>query len=104
MDHAQLLALIAALSGAPDSDRFAAIRAEAANPNAIVRIEACPRPLPPNEIEGVSLLCGRVNVPEDRSKVGGKIIPLAFAVLRATSRFLEADPVVYLQGGPGAAQ
>ncbi len=103
MDHAQILALIAALSGAPESDRFATIRAEAAKPNSIVRIEACPRPLPANEIEGVSLLCGRVNVPEDRSKAGGKIIPLAFAVLRATSRFPEANPVVYLQGGPGGS-
>jgi pimeloyl-ACP methyl ester carboxylesterase len=103
MDHAQILALIAALSGAPESDRFATIRAEAAKPNASVRIEACPRPLPANEIEGVSLLCGRVNVPEDRSKAGGKVIPLAFAVLRATSSFPEKDPVVYLQGGPGGS-
>lgn len=103
MDHAQILALIAALSGAPESDRFAGIRAEAAKPNAIVRIEACPRPLPANEIEGVSLLCGRVSVPEDRSKAGGKVIPLAFAVLRATSSFPEKDPVVYLQGGPGGS-
>lgn len=94
MDHAQLLALIAALSGELESDRFATIRAEAAKPNAIVRIEACPRPLPAHEIEGVSLLCGRVNVPEDRSKAGGKVIPLAFAVLRATSSFPEKDPVV----------
>lgn len=103
MDHAQILALIAALSGAPESDRFATIRAEAAKPNAIVRIEACPRPLPAHEIEGVSLLCGRVNVPEDRSKESSKVIPLAFAVLKANSHFPESDPVVYLQGGPGGS-
>lgn len=103
MDHAQILALIAALSGAPEVDRFASLRAEAARPGATVSVEPCPRPLPASEIEGVSLLCGRVKVPEDRSKPGGKAIPLAFAVLKATSRFPEADPVVYLQGGPGGS-
>lgn len=103
MDHAKLLALIAALSGDPETDRFAALRAEATKPGSHVRIEACPRPLPANEIEGVSLLCGRVNVPEDRSQSGGKVIPLAFAVLRSTSHFPETDPVVYLQGGPGGS-
>jgi pimeloyl-ACP methyl ester carboxylesterase len=103
MEHAQILALIAALSGTPDVDPFATLRSEAAKPNAMVSIEPCPRPLPAHEIEGVSLLCGRVSVPEVRSKSGGKTIALAFAVLKATSRFPEADPVIYLQGGPGGS-
>jgi pimeloyl-ACP methyl ester carboxylesterase len=103
MDHAHILALIAALSGTLEIDSFALLRAEAAKPDAVVSIEPCPRPLPANDIEGVSLLCGRVKVPEDRSKSGGKTIPLAFAVLKATSRFPEADPVIYLQGGPGGS-
>ncbi|MCZ8041783.1 MAG: alpha/beta hydrolase [Beijerinckiaceae bacterium] len=103
MDHAQILALIAALSGTPEVDPFALLRAAAARPDAVVSVEACPRPLPANEIEGVSLLCGRVKVPEDRSKPGSRTIPLAFAVLQATSRFPEADPVIYLQGGPGGS-
>jgi pimeloyl-ACP methyl ester carboxylesterase len=103
MDHAQLLALIAAISGTPSGDAFAPLRAEAARAGSAVSIEACPRPLPTNEIEGVTLLCGRVKVPEERAKPGSKTIPLAFAVLKATSRFPEADPVVYLQGGPGGS-
>jgi pimeloyl-ACP methyl ester carboxylesterase len=103
MDHAQILALVAALSGAPADDPFGPLRAQAAKPDSLVSIEACPRPLPANEIEGVSLLCGRVKAPEDRSKSGGKTVSLAFAVLKATSRFPEADPVVYLQGGPGGS-
>jgi pimeloyl-ACP methyl ester carboxylesterase len=103
MDHAQILALIAALSGSPAADPFAPLRAEAAKPGAVVSIESCPRPLPAHEIEGMSLICGRVKVPEERAKTGGKSIPLAFAVLKATSRFPEADPVVYLQGGPGGS-
>lgn len=36
MDHAQILALIAALSGAPAKDPFAALKAEAAKPGAVV--------------------------------------------------------------------
>lgn len=103
MDHAQILALIAALSGTPEVDPFAPLRAAAAKPDAVVSVEPCPRPLPAHEIEGVSLLCGRVKVPEDRTKPGGRTLPLAFAVLKATSRFPEADPVIYLQGGPGGS-
>jgi pimeloyl-ACP methyl ester carboxylesterase len=97
------LALISALSGTPEGDPFAALRAAAAKPDAVVNVEPCPRPLPALEIEGVSLLCGRVKIPEDRTKPGGRTIPLAFAVLKATSRFPEADPVIYLQGGPGGS-
>jgi pimeloyl-ACP methyl ester carboxylesterase len=103
MDHAHILALIGALSGAPEADPFAPLRAAAARPDALVSVEPCPRPLPAHEIEGVTLLCGRVKVPEDRSKPGGKAIPLAFAVLKATSRYPQADPVIYLQGGPGGS-
>lgn len=103
MDHAQILALIASLSGPPSPDPFLSLRAASQQPNAVVSLEACPRPLPVNEIEGVSLICGRVKVPEDRSKPGGRTVSLAFAVLKATSRYPEADPVIYLQGGPGGS-
>lgn len=101
MDHAQILALIAALSGAPESDPFAALKAEAARPGTVLTVEACPRPLPVGEIEGQTLLCGRVKVPEDHNQPGGKTISLAFGVMKARSRFPAADPLVYLEGGPG---
>ena len=103
MDHAQILALIATLSGAPQSDAFAGLRAEAGKQGAKVSIEACPRPLPSGEIEGVSFICGRVKVPEDRANPGSKMLPLAFAIYKATSRYPEPDPLVYLQGGPGGS-
>lgn len=103
MDHAQILALIAALAGTPASDPFAALRAEAQKPDAVVSLAACPRPLPSGEIEGVTFICGHVKVPEDRAKAGGKMLPLAFAIYKATSRYPEADPLVYLEGGPGGS-
>ncbi len=103
MDHAQILALIASLSGTPSPDPFLGLRTASQQPNAVVSIEACPRPLPVNEIEGVSLICGRVKVPEERSKIGGRQVALNFAVLRASTGYSEPDPVVYLEGGPGGS-
>lgn len=103
MDHAQILALIASLSVTPSPDPFAALRAASQQQNAIIAIQACPRPLPSTDIEGMTILCGAVQVPEERNKVGGKTLPLNFAILRATSRYPEADPVVYLEGGPGGS-
>jgi pimeloyl-ACP methyl ester carboxylesterase len=101
MDHAQILALIAALSGTPSNDPFAGLKAEAAKPGAVVSIEACPRPYPAGEIEGVTLICGHVKVPEDPAKPDGKMLPLAFGIFKTTSLFPEPDPLVYLHGGPG---
>lgn len=101
MDHAQILALIAALSGPPSNDPFAGLKAEAARPRTVVSIEACPRPFPPGEIEGVTLICGHVKVPEDPAKPDGKMLPLAFGIFKTTSLFPEPDPLVYLHGGPG---
>ncbi len=103
MDHAQILALIAALSGPPSHDPFAGLKAEAARPGTVVSIEACPRPFPAGEIEGVTLICGRVKVPEDPAKPDGKMLPLAFGIFRTTSLFPEPDPLVYLEGGPGGS-
>lgn len=103
MDTAQLLAFIASLSGDPAPEAFAAVRAAAGRPEAVVAVAPCPRPLPTNEIEGVTILCGTVKVPEERDKVGGRELPLSFAILRATSRYAEPDPVVYLEGGPGGS-
>ena len=96
MDHAQLIALLAALSGAPDSP---------APPPAgnVVSVQPCPRPLPVDEIEGKTIVCGTVSVAEELAKPGGKKIALSYAILKSSSRYPEADPLVYLQGGPGGS-
>ncbi|MFZ4807024.1 MAG: hypothetical protein ACOYLQ_07185 [Hyphomicrobiaceae bacterium] len=64
--------MIASLSGTPSTDPFADLRAIAQRPGAAIAIHACPRPLPANEIEGVTIICGDVKVPEERSKAGGR--------------------------------
>ena len=68
MDHAQILALIAGLSGTPSPDPFAALRSSAQQPNAVIAIQPCPRPLPTKDIEGTTIICGAVQVPEERGK------------------------------------
>jgi pimeloyl-ACP methyl ester carboxylesterase len=44
--------------------------------------------------------CGTVAVPEDRSRPGGRTIPLAFVVVPA-ERAAAADPIFLIAGGPG---
>jgi pimeloyl-ACP methyl ester carboxylesterase len=56
----------------------------------------CPFPSGRERIE-----CGRVVVPEDRTKPTGRAIRLAVAILRSHSADPAPDPVVYLAGGPG---
>ena len=47
-----------------------------------------------------SARCGKVRVPEDRNKTGGRELDIHFAVLPA-SGMAKNDPIVFLPGGPG---
>jgi len=47
--------------------------------------------------------CGRLEVPEDRSKPGGRRIEIFAAVLPANTVTPKSDPLVVLAGGPGQA-
>jgi pimeloyl-ACP methyl ester carboxylesterase len=49
------------------------------------------------------LRCGHIDVPEDRGRAGDRRIRLAFAVIQAEHVAPGALPLVYLEGGPGAA-
>ncbi|MBL8789308.1 MAG: alpha/beta fold hydrolase [Rhizobiales bacterium] len=101
MDIAQILALIATLAGT-SGDNPASLTSAQADTMPFTRI-VCPRPMPANEVEGKTVLCGTVQVPEDNAKPDGKKIPLKFALLKAWSQYPEPDPVVFLQGGPGGS-
>lgn len=101
MDYTGILALISFLNGNAE-DGFITLKAGTAGSAPVTQI-VCPRPLPVNEIEGKTVFCGRVQVPEDHSKPDGKKISLDFAILKSHSLYPERDPVVYLQGGPGAS-
>jgi pimeloyl-ACP methyl ester carboxylesterase len=45
--------------------------------------------------------CGTINVPEDRTKPGGRQIPIALVVLPANTLRPKPDPLFMLAGGPG---
>jgi pimeloyl-ACP methyl ester carboxylesterase len=55
------------------------------------------------EGEDGEVRCGYVLVPEDRARPKSRTIRLAVAIFRATSSDPLADPIFYLDGGPGAA-
>src|SRR6185503_15801437 len=52
--------------------------------------------------EGIDVSCGYLTVPEDRGSPGGKTLRLHAAVFKSKSTTPAADPVIYLDGGPGA--
>ncbi|WP_327417805.1 alpha/beta fold hydrolase [Streptomyces sp. NBC_01233] len=62
-----------------------------------------PCPKPPEPIEALSdARCGFLEVPENRSRPGGRTIKLAVAVIPAVNAAKPAqDPVVFMAGGPG---
>jgi pimeloyl-ACP methyl ester carboxylesterase len=95
-------AVMALVSGTADPSAFATIRTGGADARYPVTVEACPRPLPAGEIEGQTVICGRVEVPEVHGVEASRRIQLAFAVLKSRTQSPAPDPVVYLHGGPGS--
>ncbi len=57
----------------------------------------CPFEIP----DGTDPTCGTVELPEDSSDPTGPIITLAVAVFHSASAEPVADPIIYLDGGPG---
>ena len=94
-------AVMALVSGSVSPTDFAIIRAGGADTGYPVTVESCPRPLPAGEIEGQTVICGRVSMPEVHGNDDSRRIGLAFAVLKARTQSPAPDPVVYLHGGPG---
>lgn len=98
----QIIATVLALLAAePTEKAFPVIAAGGANAAYPVTVEACPRPLPAAEVEGKTVICGRVDVPEDHDAPNGPRIKLSFAVLKAHTQSPAPDPLIYLHGGPG---
>jgi pimeloyl-ACP methyl ester carboxylesterase len=66
-------------------------------------VTACPRQLVRGEVEGETVVCGTVSVPELHTKLFGKRLELAVLTLKARSDTPLPDPIIFLQGGPGGA-
>lgn len=56
---------------------------------------------PPGGVGGVNAQCGRLDVPENPAAPDGRTISLKLARISARARQPNADPVVFLAGGPG---
>jgi pimeloyl-ACP methyl ester carboxylesterase len=99
----QIIAFVLALAGqVPAEPLFPVIAAGGADPRYPVVAAPCPGPLAPLEVEGLTVSCGTVNVPENHDKPDGRRIDLTFMILKSRSLAPAADAVVYLHGGPGA--
>jgi pimeloyl-ACP methyl ester carboxylesterase len=61
----------------------------------------CPMALPASEVEGKTVTCGQISVPEDWDNTAGKQITITYAVLHSKSQAPFPDPVIYFGGGPG---
>ena len=60
----------------------------------------CPMPVP----DGVTVLCGEYQVPENRSNSNSRMIRMSFAVLKSLNPNPMPDPVVFVSsGGPGGS-
>ena len=63
----------------------------------------CPMPVPEGVVEGETLRCGYVTVPEFHSEPGERTVRLAVAVFSALGEDKVADPLVVAPAGPGAS-
>ncbi len=61
------------------------------------QLSACPFAIP----GGVAIDCGTLTVPEDHNAPAGRQIQLAVARIYSSSSTPQADPLIYLAGGPG---
>ena len=62
---------------------------------------ACGFKLGAGMVQGKTVRCGYLVVPEDRSRPRGRQIRLAVAIFRTPSQNRLPDPLIFLQGGPG---
>ena len=62
---------------------------------------ACFFDVPANRIEGETVQCGFVIVPEDHRNPAGATIKLATVIFESPNEQDQPDPVIFLSGGPG---
>ncbi|MGJ3254433.1 MAG: alpha/beta hydrolase [Elainellaceae cyanobacterium] len=63
----------------------------------------CPVALPLGEVEGETITCGYLTVPENYDEPDGRQVEITYAVLHSRSLSPLANPVIDLRGGPGGS-
>jgi pimeloyl-ACP methyl ester carboxylesterase len=74
-----------------------------AEPVATFEEASCPFELPAGQVEGETVECGYLVVPEDRANPDSPTIRLAVATFRHPDGAAHPDPIIYLSGGPGGS-
>src|SRR5256884_8424987 len=82
---------------APTSQATPATQVTTAN----FRSAPCPFPVGSGIVEGKTLKCGYVTVPESRSNPKEGMVQLAVAIFKSPNVQNDPNPVVRLEGGPG---
>ncbi|EPX76270.1 alpha/beta hydrolase [Salipiger mucosus] len=101
MTPEQIVAAIGMLVSEPDP-AFDTLREGGFDPRYPVTIAACPETTAPLDVEGHTLICGTVSVPERYDAPDGRRVPLTFALGRAQTTQPFEDAIVYLHGGPAS--
>jgi len=98
-----LMLATAVATAAPMTQTEQAATSELVPPPAIgdIRTIPCPMNLPEGEIDGETAICGQVIVPENWEQPGENLLNITFAILKASSGAPFAEPIIYLEGGPG---
>ena len=63
----------------------------------------CPMNLPDAEVEGETVICGQITVPENWDDRGERTVNITYAILKADSLSPFPEPIIYLEGGPGGS-
>jgi pimeloyl-ACP methyl ester carboxylesterase len=67
------------------------------------QVVPCPMPLAEGEIEGETIVCGEIQVPENWDEPDGRLITLTYARLLSKNLSHIAGPILYFFGGPGGS-
>lgn len=63
----------------------------------------CPMPLAPGDIEGETVICGQIQVPENWNDPASPQITLTYMRQLSKNQSPIADPIIFFAGGPGGS-
>ena len=61
----------------------------------------CPMTLPEGDIDGETMVCGQIEVPENWDNPGQRTLLITYAIAKAKNESPFVDPIIFFDGGPG---
>ena len=61
----------------------------------------CPMNLPEGDVDGETMICGQIEVPENWDNPGERTLVITYAIAKAKNESPFADPIIFFEGGPG---